>query len=211
MSPIGSIAQALRAFGGVFAALTPRNPIAAALLAGVLSALAQPALPEEGVEAIEIATTDGGADVADAGDPHRGSETGLPIPRFVTLKSGNVNARRGPSLSHRVDWVFVRAGMPVEVIAEHGNWRKVRDQDGASGWVHHSLIRGARSVIVVAPEALLMDKPSVQSRPVARAERGVLAKVDECAHDWCDIEADGYEGWAQKTALWGVGAEEVFD
>ena len=143
--------------------------------------------------------------------PRRGGETGLPIPRFVSLKSDTVNARRGPSLSHRVDWVFVRSGLPVEVIAEHGNWRKVRDHDGASGWVHHSLIRGARSVIVTAPEAALMSGPSQKSRTVARAERGVVAWIGECGPAWCEIEAGGHEGWTLKTALWGVRADEVID
>jgi SH3-like domain-containing protein len=176
---------------------------ATAVFAAVLACVSQTAR----AEAVEVAS----ADQATAVDvqPQRGSETGLPIPRFVSLKSAEVNARRGPSLSHQVDWVFVRRGLPVEVIAEHGNWRKVRDHDGASGWVHHSLIRGARSVIVTAPEALLMDEPSLQARAVARAERGVLAWIEECAADWCEIEADGYDGWALKSALWGVSEDEV--
>ncbi len=148
-------------------------------------------------------------EIAVASAPQRGGATGLPIPRFVSLKSAEVNARRGPSLSHRVDWVFVRRGLPVEVIAEHGNWRKVRDHDGASGWVHHSLLRGARSVIVIAPEALLMDEPSRQSDPLARAERGVLAWIEVCGPAWCEVEMDGHEGWALKSALWGVRADEL--
>jgi len=192
MGSTSSISRARRALGAMF----PFLPIAAMAIAGALTVF--PSVANAETTALAVAEP-----------PRLGTETGLPIPRFVSLKSDMVNARRGPSLSHRVDWVFVRRGMPVEVIAEHGNGRKVRDQDGAAGWVHHSLIRGARSVIVTAPEAVLMDEPSLQSRPVARAERGVLAWVEECGAAWCEIEADGYDGWALKSALWGVGADEV--
>lgn len=165
--------------------------------------------PPTVAQSLELARAE---DPTQAGElPRRGPETGLPIPRFVSLKSDQVNARRGPSLSHRVDWVFVRRGLPVEVVAEHGNWRKVRDQDGASGWVHHSLIRGARSVIVTAAEAPLLSEPAANARTVAMAERGVLAWVQECGPAWCEIEADGHEGWTRKTALWGVKADELID
>lgn len=212
MGDLSSAAQARMAFGaGFFKAFT-----AAAVASGVLafSASLAAAQSQSGARSDKVADAalqlEGVAE-ASAALPRRGSQTGLPIPRFVSLKSSTVNARRGPSMSHKVDWVFVRRGLPVEVIAEHGNWRKVRDHDGASGWVHHSLIRGARSAIIVAPETLLMKKPSPSSRAVARAERGVLARIEECERVWCEIEAGGFEGWARKSALWGVRADEVFD
>ena len=73
-------------------------------------------------------------------DPHRGPVTNLPLPRYVSLKGGEGNARRGPSLSHRIDWVFRHPGMPLRVVAEFGHWRRVEDQDGAGGWVHYSCL-----------------------------------------------------------------------
>ncbi|MEX2519918.1 MAG: SH3 domain-containing protein, partial [Paracoccaceae bacterium] len=80
-----------------------------------------------------------------------GPETNLPLPRFVSLKTEKANIRRGPGLTHKVDWVFLKRGMPLEIVAEHGHWRKVRDVDGASGWVHHAMLRGERSAVVTAP------------------------------------------------------------
>ena len=86
----------------------------------------------------------------------RGRVTNLPIPRYVSIKTDECNVRRGPSLNHRIDWVFQRKGMPVEVTAEHGHWRRVRDRDGEGGWVHYSLLSGVRTVIV---EENLLDLP----------------------------------------------------
>ena len=79
-----------------------------------------------------------------------GPETNLPLPRFVSLKAEKANVRRGPGLTHRIDWVFLRRGMPLEVVAEHGHWRKVRDVDDATGWIHHAMLRGGRAAVVTA-------------------------------------------------------------
>ena len=81
-------------------------------------------------------------------DDLRGPVTNLPIPRFVSLKADEANVRRGPSLTHRIDWVFTRREMPLMIVAEHGHWRKVQDRDGAGGWVHYALLSGARTVHV---------------------------------------------------------------
>jgi SH3-like domain-containing protein len=138
----------------------------------------------------------------------RGKVTNLPIPRYVSLKASEGNVRRGPSLSHRIDWVFTRRDMPLEVTDEYGNWRRVRDRDGQGGWIHFSLLSGVRTVIVEEDMAALHMKPDAAAPVTARAEAGVIAELDECAADWCRIEADGYRGWVHRTALWGVtGAE----
>ena len=73
-----------------------------------------------------------------------GSVSGLPVPRFVSLKSDRVNVRSGPNKDQDVRWVYTRAGMPVEVTAEFENWRRIRDWEGAEGWVYHSLLSGKR-------------------------------------------------------------------
>ena len=141
----------------------------------------------------------------------RGSVTNLPLPRYVSIKSAEVNVRRGPSLTHRVDWVFKRKDMPVEITAEHGHWRRVRDRDGAGGWVHYSLLSGNRTVIVDQDLLPILSRAETGAPIVAQLEAGVIARIDECTIDWCDISAGGYDGWAPKTALWGVAADEILD
>ena len=138
----------------------------------------------------------------------RGPVTNLPIPRFVSLKAAEANVRRGPSLSHRIDWVFKRRDMPLEITDEFGNWRRVRDRDGAGGWMHYSLISGERTVIVEEDMAALRLKPDPEAQVNARAEAGVIARLDECLATWCRIDADGYSGWVEKTSIWGVGQDE---
>lgn len=144
--------------------------------------------------------------------PRLGPETNLPLPRFVSLNVETANIRRGPGVAHRVDWVFKRRGLPLEVIAEHGHWRRVRDVDDAGGWVHHSLLRGARTAVVTAaPDAALRADPAPDARPVARAETGVIGQIDRCLPLWCRFSAEGRRGWVQKADLWGVRADETFD
>ena len=137
--------------------------------------------------------------------------TNLPLPRYVSLKASEGNVRRGPSLTHRIDWVYKRRGMPLEITAEHGHWRRVRDRDGAGGWVHYSLLSGARTVIVEQDMLSLYRRPDPDSVVVARLELGVIARLGDCGPDWCRLTADGYRGWVDKTALWGVGLDEIRD
>ena len=141
----------------------------------------------------------------------RGQVTNLPLPRFVSLKASEGNVRRGPSLTHRIDWVFKRRDLPLEITAEHGHWRRVRDRDGAGGWIHYSLLSGTRTAIVEADMLDILSKPDPKSMVVARLELGVVARIDECSRDWCRLSAGGYRGWAEKKHLWGVGPDEVLD
>jgi SH3-like domain-containing protein len=158
---------------------------------------------------------------ADAGLPDRcgrppeglrlGPVTCLPLPRFVSLKAGEGNVRRGPSLSHRIDWVFVRQGMPLQITAEYGHWRRVVDREGLGGWVHYSLLSGVRTAIVDTDLAPLRARPDAAAPEVALLEAGVIARIDRCELAWCRISAGGYRGWVPKTAIWGVGADEILD
>jgi SH3-like domain-containing protein len=146
-------------------------------------------------------------------EPRRiGPETRLPLPRYVSLNVDRANIRRGPGLSHRIDWEFVLRGAPLQVVAEHGHWRKVRDAEGFGGWVHHSLIRGTRTGLVTAsPEANLRVEPSAGAEIVARAETGAVGRIDRCTPIWCRFSAQGHRGWVQKADIWGVDPGEVFD
>ena len=141
----------------------------------------------------------------------RGPVTNLPIPRFVSMKADEGNARRGPSLSHRIDWVFTRRNMPLEVTAEYGHWRRVQDRDGQGGWVHYSLLSVVRHVIVETDLTPLRVKPDPESPVNAYAEAGVVARLGSCSLDWCRIEVGGNKGWVMKRTLWGVLPEEVRD
>ncbi|MCG6903247.1 MAG: aspartyl-trna synthetase [Rhodobacter sp.] len=143
------------------------------------------------------------------GAVERGAVTKLPIPRFVSLKASEGNVRRGPSLSHRIDWVFKRRNMPLEVTGEFGHWRRVRDRDGAGGWVHYTLLSGVRTVIVEEDMLPMLMKPDPAAPVNAHAEIGVVARLGECAGDWCRITADRQRGWVPRHALWGVDADEV--
>ncbi|MBT8411148.1 MAG: aspartyl-trna synthetase [Octadecabacter sp.] len=141
----------------------------------------------------------------------RGPVTNLPMPRYVSLKATEANVRRGPSLSHRIDWVFTRRDMPLRVVGEYGHWRRVVDREGMGGWVHYSLLSGSRTVIVDEDMLVLRQRPDETTAEVAMLELGVIASLGECLPEWCRLRAGGYRGWAHKTALFGVGADELRD
>jgi SH3-like domain-containing protein len=144
-------------------------------------------------------------------DARRGPVTNLPLPRFVSLKTDEGNVRRGPSLTHRIDWVFKRRGMPLQIVAEYGHWRRVQDRDGAGGWVHYALLSGARTVLVEQDMLTVHSRPDPMAPVTAAFELGVVARLGECNGDWCKITAGGYSGWAPSHDLWGVDPGEQRD
>ena len=127
------------------------------------------------------------------------------------MKANEGNVRRGPSLTHRIDWVFKRRDMPLRITAEHGHWRRVEDRDGLGGWVHYTLLSGVRTVIVEKDLLQLYRKPDTSTNVTAALEAGVIARLGECQLDWCRLSAGGYRGWARKKQLWGVGPSEIRD
>ena len=141
----------------------------------------------------------------------RGPVTNLPLPRYVSMKAAKGNVRRGPSLTHKIDWVFKRRGMPLEITAEYGHWRRVQDRDGAGGWVHYALLSGVRTVLVEQDMLGVHARPAEDAPLTARFELGVVARLGECSHDWCRISAGGYRGWTRKETLWGVDPDEIRD
>ena len=141
-----------------------------------------------------------------------GSVTKLPVPRFVSLKPSDTPMREGPSKEHRIRWVFKREGLPVEVLAEHEHWRRVRDSEATEGWVYFGRLSNRRTVIVLAgkerPERDLYRAESEASAVVARLQPGVIANVESCSTGWCKVSVDGYAGFLRKDAVWGVYADE---
>lgn len=138
----------------------------------------------------------------------RGVVTNLPIPRFVSLKGSEGNVRRGPSLRHRIDWVFKQRGMPLRVIGEYEHWRQVQDRDGVGGWVHYSLLSGVRTAIVDQDLMPLYSRADPESQINAYLEAGVVARIESCGPVWCRLKADGIRGWTTKETIWGVGPDE---
>jgi SH3-like domain-containing protein len=144
-----------------------------------------------------------------------GSASGLPLPRFVSLKADKVNMHIGPAKTYEVKWLYQRQGLPVEITAEFENWRKIRDAEGTEGWVYHSLLSGKRTGVVItkAMDELvpLHAKADAASGVVARLERGVVGTVKHCAAGWCAFAGRGFEGYIQEMRLWGVYPGEKVD
>jgi SH3-like domain-containing protein len=144
--------------------------------------------------------------------------SGLPIPRFVSLKSDRVNMRNGPSTEYPTSWVYKRAGLPLEVIKEYEGWREVRDADGATGWVLQSFLSGRRTALVL-PWEVKPDKPvprvalkagdSSGSASLAEMEAGVIANLLSCDRKWCHVTIGDYRGYLEQKQLWGVYPDEV--
>src|SRR5262244_195685 len=137
-----------------------------------------------------------------------GSETKLPLPRFVSLRSSEVNLRTGPGTNYPVDWVFVRRGLPVEIIAEFDVWRKIRDWQGTVGWVHQSMLDGRRTARVTGAERELRSEPAESAAIVARLAPGVIGRLLECDAAWCRIDVAGYRGWLRRDEFWGTYPDE---
>ncbi len=135
-------------------------------------------------------------------------KSGLPLPRFVSLKSNKVNVRKGPGEDFGIAWIFVKSRLPVEVTQEYDNWRRIRDSDGQEGWVFQSLLSGERTAVVApwekGPPLPLRTEPAATAAISAYVGPGVLASVDRCHAGWCRISEARFRGWIQQDRLWGV-------
>lgn len=140
------------------------------------------------------------------------TSSGLPVPRYVSLKSDHVNVRGGPTKENDVAWIYTRSGLPVEITAEFENWRRVRDSEGSEGWVYHSLLSGRRTAVVTMKNkdelASVYDNPDRTSAVAARLQVGVVAQVKKCNNGWCRVIGNGFDGWIEQQRLWGVYADE---
>ena len=141
-----------------------------------------------------------------------GPVTKQPIPRFVSLKPSDTPLREGPGKNHAIIWIFKKEGLPVEITAEFENWRRVRDYEGAEGWVYHSRLSGRRTVMVRAKDKTatpLFKSAEDESAMTAKLELGVVSMLDNCSSKWCKIHGDGYEGFIRQDKLWGVYPAEI--
>ncbi|MEC9346807.1 MAG: SH3 domain-containing protein [Pseudomonadota bacterium] len=139
----------------------------------------------------------------DAAPADVGSETGLPLPRFVSVKSTTANLRAGPGTDYPIRWIYRRADMPVRIVDEHGNWRAVRDPFGGEGWLHSSLLSGRRTAMVMTDLAPVRHGPSSAEPVELYAERRVIAVLELCRDGWCRISLEGRVGWVAAADLFG--------
>ena len=136
--------------------------------------------------------------------------SGLPLPRFVSLKAQKVNLRVGPGLDYAISWRYMRSGIPMEIIQEYDNWRRVRDADGAEGWINQSLLSGRRTAIA-APwqkgkdvRIDLFADPEANARRLAVVEPGAIGTIRRCDGRWCEMTFDGHTGWISQSQVWGA-------
>ena len=144
-------------------------------------------------------------------DDSKSASSGLPLPRFASLRSEMVNMRAGPGTRYPIKWVFSYQGLPVEIIAEYQIWRRIRDPEGAEGWVHKAQLSGKRMAIIINGAHDLSKDDSLQSPAVAHLAAGMTGKITACAKDWCKVTFDEFKGYLPKTAFWGAYPNEIFD
>lgn len=135
--------------------------------------------------------------------------SGLPLPRFVSMASNEVNVRAGPGPEYPIKWTYVRRDLPVKIIEEYDVWRKIEDPEGDEGWVHSSLLSSKRTALVVGAIEELHRTASDDSRIVLRAEPGVVAELIDCTAEWCLLEIAERRGWAKRAGLWGLLEDEM--
>ena len=138
------------------------------------------------------------------------AQTGLPLPRFVSLKADKVNLRYGPGDRYPIQWILVYQNMPVEIIDEFKNWRKIREWQGSIGWVHKSLLSGQRWVIIKEGLQTLRRSDKLDAPKLAKIQTKVIGRLKKCTYDWCKIDFPGQTGWMQHSQIWGVYSGEIF-
>ena len=139
--------------------------------------------------------------------------TGQPLPRFVSLRAGEVNMRIGPGEQYPIEWVYRRSGMPMEVVAEYYTWRRVRDWRGTEGWIHTSMLSGRRSMVVSGDTRSMRAESDPKAPYVANVEAGVIGRLLKCRENsiWCRVEIAGFKGWLRRSEFWGAYEKETVE
>lgn len=174
-----------------------------AILSAVLLTVAVPAQAEDALKGGDIDAVAGEAAAADKG-------SGLPLPRFASLKSDNVYVRTGPSMDYPIKWIYKKEGLPVEIIQEFDAWRKIKDPDGEVGWAHKILLSGKKTAKITEADAMAYDDSDMET-PSMKLEKGVIVQVEECEKLVCRVQFAPYEGWIEKKSLWGVYGSDIFN
>ena len=122
---------------------------------------------------------------------------------FLTLRNDKVNLRQGPSFEYPIKLFYKKKFLPVLVQDSYENFRKIRDHENNTGWIHISQLSKKKAAIVIDDNQLIFNKPSIYSKPAVILERGRLCKIKKCKNDWCKVEVEKFNGWIKKNSLWG--------
>jgi SH3-like domain-containing protein len=156
-----------------------------------------------GLAALGLAACERGAETRDPSTP-----SGFKVPRYVTIRSGEVNGRAGPSEEHPVLWTYTARGLPVQVVAETTDWRRICDPEGGLSWVKRSLVGGERRVMRLKDERLPVRRRPAEDAPIATyLQPRALAALDECEAGWCRVEVGSARGWVPEDEVWGTAEE----
>ena len=123
---------------------------------------------------------------------------------FLTLRNDKVNLRQGPSFEYPVKLFYKKKFLPVVVQDKFDNFRKIRDHENNTGWVHISQLSKKKAALIIDDDQLIFSKPSIYSKPSAILKKGRLCKIHKCKDEWCKISVDKYKGWVKKDILWGL-------
>ena len=140
---------------------------------------------------------------------NKGPVTNLDMPRFVSLKSNDVNLRIGPSINYPIELKYVQINLPVEIIDEFDVWRKIRDHQDNKGWLHKSLIKGDRFVLTTNNTKKVYNRPN--GKVIGEAESNNILSLESCLINWCFISNTNIEGWISKDYLWGAYRNEIYN
>lgn len=138
-------------------------------------------------------------------------KSGYPVPRYVSLAKNTVNVRTGPDSKYPIIWIYKKAGLPIKVIAEYNDWRKIIDSEGATGWIWGPLLSSRRTGLIVAGQQKLLKKPAAGQPVAVIAEAGVIGKIRACEKGWCKLDVGGFTGWLKQSLFWGTLEGEMLD
>ena len=139
----------------------------------------------------------------EAMEPRMSDFSGKPVPRYASLRHDTVNGRAGPSLDYPIRWTYERAGLPVVIVRESQDWRKIRDPLGDEVWVNKSQLAAERTAITTDTGAIFRDA-NPRSAHIARFAAGTVVSRGDCTGTWCQATAEGREGWIPRAQLWGI-------
>jgi SH3-like domain-containing protein len=163
---------------------------------------------------LAFATPIGDATIAapvTSGDTTTAGGSGLSLPRYASLSADDVALRRGPGFDYPILWKYARRGLPVKIIREFGEWRRVSDMDGIEGWMHAKMLSNQRGAIIIGTTRVLFQDPDPTSRPVWRAQVGVTGRIVVCEEAWCQMNIDGKTGYVLRTHIWGTESSETIN